>query len=149
MNPKTLDDGIRQFAASKKATLGPLQSVTVGGHPGREFEMTEGTKRSKFLFVASGSTLFVLSASGMPGAGVPAATDKFLRSLEIGPPKAARRPGRRRPAPGPRSPGPSPTRGRPNGRGLRPGPRAEAELARAKAEAELTRVKVRGRDWRR
>jgi hypothetical protein len=84
VNPGTLDDGIRQFAESKKATLGPSRSVTVGGNPGREFEMTASQKRSKVLFVASGGKLFVLSASGTPGLGVPAAADRFLGSLKIG-----------------------------------------------------------------
>ena len=85
VNPKTLDEGIRQFAASRRATLGVLQSVTVGGHPGRAFEMTEtqNQRRSKVRFVASGGALFVLSAAGMPGAGLPAEADRFLNSLQI------------------------------------------------------------------
>jgi hypothetical protein len=90
VNPDTLDDGIRQFAASKKATLGTVRPVTVGGSPGREFEMTASQKRSKVRFVASGGTLFVLSASGTPGVGVPAAADRFLGSLQIGADNVAR-----------------------------------------------------------
>lgn len=84
VKPDTLDEGIRRFVASKKATLGSVRPVTVGDNPGREFEMTAAQKRTKVRFVAAGGTLFVLSAAGLPGAGVPATADRFLGSLRIG-----------------------------------------------------------------
>jgi hypothetical protein len=126
VNPKTLDDGIRQFAASRKATLGPLKTVNVGDNPGREFEMTEAQKRSRVRFVASGNSLIILTAAGITGASVPADADKFLRSLEIGPPTMAV-------AAAPKVDTATAEKAK---------AKAEAELARVKAEAELAKIKA-------
>jgi hypothetical protein len=130
VNPNTLDDGIRQFAASKKATLGPLRPVTVDGNPGREFEMTEGPKRSKVRFVASGGMLIVLSAAGLSGAGVPSAADRFLGSLEIGAVDVAGAEAK--------------ARARADSAELEDKAKAkmEAEIAKAKMEAEIAKAKM-------
>ena len=89
VDPATLDDGIRRFAASRRATLSALKPVTVSGSPGRDFEMTEGSKRSRMRWVASGHSLFMLSVAGNPGAEIPSDADRFLGSLDIGRAKVA------------------------------------------------------------
>lgn len=84
VDPQTLDAGVRQFAASRRATLGAVQIITVAGHPGREFELTANQRRSRCRIVAAGGTLVVLAAAGPLGTGVPADADRFLGSLAIG-----------------------------------------------------------------
>jgi len=88
VDPKTLDEGIRRFAAARRTTLGPLKPVTVSGSPGREFDFTEGPKKSRMRWVASGNSLFMLTVAGKPGAEVPTEADRFFGSLEIGLAKA-------------------------------------------------------------
>jgi hypothetical protein len=88
VNPATLEDGIRRFAADKQATLGVIKVIAVGGDAGREFEMTArpptGLVRSKVRWVASGNYLLMLTAAGKPGGALPAGADRFLGSLKIG-----------------------------------------------------------------
>jgi hypothetical protein len=102
VDPKTLEDGIRQFVAARNGTLGTVAEITVDGNPGRDFEMTErlpeGQKRSSMRWVVSGNALFMLTVSGSPGVKLPADVDQFFGSLEIGNPKVAERP-RPKPAP--------------------------------------------------
>lgn len=89
VDPKTLNEGIQRFIASRNATLGSAKEIAVGGHPGRDFEMSErtdqGLKRSKMRWVVSGNSLYMLTVAGNPGAKLPADADRFLGSLEIGP----------------------------------------------------------------
>jgi hypothetical protein len=96
VDPKTFDDGIRQFAAAKGAMLGTVHEIRVDGNPGREFEVTEqlaeGQKRSKMRWVVSGNSLFMLSVSAKPGSNLPTNADRFLGSLEIGGANLADRP---------------------------------------------------------
>ncbi len=95
VDPKTLDEGIKQFAASNNAMLGPVTTITVDGNPGRDFEMTEPSDRgltpSKRRWVVSGNSLFMLTAAARPGQSIPANADRFLGSLEIGSAKRADR----------------------------------------------------------
>jgi hypothetical protein len=97
VDPRTFDDGVRQFTAAKDAMPGAVREITVDGNPGREFDITErlaeGQKRSKMRWVASGNSLFMLTVSGKPGANVPANADRFLGSLEIGGVNVVDRPG--------------------------------------------------------
>jgi hypothetical protein len=93
VDPKTLDEGIRRFAASTQAVLGTVTPIKIDGYPGCEFEMTESSDRgqmhSKRRWVVSGNLLFMLSAIGRPGSNAPASADRFLGSLEIGNAKRA------------------------------------------------------------
>ncbi len=88
IDPRTLDDGIRRFAAANQATLGTVTPISVDGNPGRDFELTErvagGQRHSKRRWVTSGSSLFMLTVAAAPGAKVPAEADRFLGSLGIG-----------------------------------------------------------------
>ena len=139
VNPTTLDEGVRRFAASKKATLGAVRPVTVGGNPGREFQMTASQKRSRVRFVASGGTLFVLSATGMPGAGVPAAADRFLGSLLVGADDVARADEAEAKARADAAEAETKARARMEAEVAKA--RMEAEVAKAKAEADIARAK--------
>ena len=95
VDPKTLEDGINKFAASKNATLGTIREITVDDNPGREFEITltgaDGPKKSKMLLGCVGQ--FAVHAGGLrqSRAQVPADGDRFLGSLEIGAAKIAER----------------------------------------------------------
>src|SRR5262245_20808534 len=37
VDPNTFDEGLRRFAAARKATLGAVSTITVDGKPGRDF----------------------------------------------------------------------------------------------------------------
>ena len=109
IDPQTLDDGIKQFAASKQATLGSVGTIAVDGNPGRQFELLDGQKRSKMRWVVSGNSLFVLSVAAKPGAGLPADADRFLGSLEIGAAKVAATDRRQRDGTAAAAPKPAPS----------------------------------------
>jgi hypothetical protein len=140
VNPDTLDEGVRQFAASKKAKLGAVRPVTVGGNPGREFEMTASQKRSRVRFVASGGTLFVLSAAGMAGAGVPASADRFLGSLQIGAEDMARADAAEAKARADAAEAEAKAKDRMEAEIAKA--RMEAEVAKARAEAEVAKARA-------
>lgn len=107
VDPNTLDDGMKQFAAANQSTLWAVTKVTVGGSPGRDFELTarsaQGQNRSKLRWVVSGRSLFMLRVAAKPGRELPNDTDRFLGSLEIGEAKVvvASRPETAAPAPSP------------------------------------------------
>ncbi len=88
VDPGTLDEGVRRFASAARATLGPVATIVVDGHPGRDFEATariNGTdKRTKYRWVAAGNSLYMLSAASKPGGKVPADAGRFLGSLALG-----------------------------------------------------------------
>ena len=102
--------------------------------------MTASQKRSKVRFVASGGTLFVLSAAGMPGAGVPAAADRFLGSLQIGADDVARADAAEARARADAAEAETKAKARMEAEVARA--RMEAEVAKAKAEAEIARAKA-------
>ncbi len=95
IDPDTLNEGIRQFIASKNGTLESVNDVTVDGQPGREFVMTErspeGQRRSRMRWIVSGNSLFMLSVVGNAGFQLPADATPFFNSLEIGNPKVVDR----------------------------------------------------------
>jgi hypothetical protein len=140
VNPDTLDDGIRQFAASKKATLGTVRRITIGDSPGREFEMTASQKRSRVRIVASGGTLFVLSATGTLGAGVPASANRFLGSLQIGAEDMAKADAAEAKASADAADAETKAKARMEAEIAKA--KMEAEVAKAKAEAEIAKAKA-------
>jgi hypothetical protein len=127
VDPKSLDDGIRRFAAGLKVELGAITPITIGTNSGREFEISQGSgaarQRSKMRWVASGNSLLIISATGAPGGGLVADADRFLGSLEIG---------------GARTPVAIRSRAEMPGGGRAPAPATSATTkAKAKAKAEV------------